>query len=111
MTVRIDEYGPEWAHGIIEDLDTGYTGGEAVARAAESLRNKAIEAEQRADHAGKLALVNGQMIGHLLGAEDRCRQYREEEAEAKRHAADLRLQAAQVATLKGEYIAIARLIR
>lgn len=111
MTVRIDEYGPEWAHGIIERLDDGYSGPEAVAIAVEHLEHQADEAAQRADHHGRLAAANAQMIGHMIGAEDRCRQYREDEREARTYAEDLRYQARQVATLRGEFIPIARLLR
>ena len=45
MTLRLDRYAPKWALAIVEDLDTGDTGREAVQRAAEHLRNQATEAD------------------------------------------------------------------
>ena len=109
--IRLDRYAPEWAIGIVEDLEAGESGREAVARAAENLRNQAIEAEARADdYAGRAATCKA-MIGTFICAGDLTREHRDHEAETRRWAADLRTLADNVATLKGEYIAIAGLLR
>ena len=82
-----------------------------MARAAENLRNQAIEAEARADdYAGRAATCKA-MIGTFICAGDLTREHRDHEAETRRWAADLRTLADNVATLKGEYIAIAGLLR
>ena len=109
--IRLDRYAPEWALGIVEDLDTGYSGREAVTRAAENLRNQATEAEARAaDYAGRAATCKA-MIGTFICAQDLTREHTEHESEARRYAEYLRSTAGNVAKLKGEYIAIARLLR
>ena len=109
VVIRLDRYAPEWAIGIVEDLEAGESGREAVARAAENLRNQAIEAEARAaDYAGRAAKA---MIGTFICAEDLTREHREHESEARRYADYLRTTAGNVAKLKGEYIAIARMLR
>ena len=109
--IRLDRYAPEWALGIVEDLEAGQSGREAVARAAENLRNQATEADQRADdYAGRAAMCKA-MIGTFICAQDLTREHREHESEARRYADYLRTTAGNVDKLKGEYIAIARLLR
>ena len=111
VVIRLDRYAPEWALGIVEDLEAGESGREAVARAAENLRNQAIEAEARADdHAGRAATCKA-LTGTFICAEDLTREHREHESEARRYAEYLRTTAGNVAKLKGEYIAIASLLR
>ena len=74
MTLRLDRYAPEWARGIVEDLDAGIPGHEAVANAAGALRYQADEAEQRAilaDQHAALGMDREQddLRGHVRAAE------------------------------------------
>ena len=111
MTLRLDRYAPKWALAIVEDLDTGYTGREAVQRAAEHLRNQATEADARAAEYAARAATCKAMIGTFICAEDLTREHTGHESEARRYATYLRQTADNVAKLKGEYIAIAGLLR
>ena len=109
--IRLDRYAPEWAIGIVEDLEAGESGREAVARAAENLRNQATEADQRADdYAGRAATCRA-MIGTFICAQDLTREHTEHADEHRRYAEYLRTTAGNVDKLKGEYIAIAGLLR
>ena len=82
-----------------------------MTRAAENLRNQATEAEARAaDYAGRAATCKA-MIGTFICAQDLTREHREHEREARRYADYLRTTAGNVDKLKGEYIAIAGLLR
>ena len=38
MTLRLDRYAPEWARGIVDDLEAGIPGPTAVANATAALR-------------------------------------------------------------------------
>ena len=109
MTCRVDHYGPEWAHRMIEDLDDGTPGHEAVAKATEGLRNQAQEAENRAILADQHA--EQWIASKMICAADHARKNRELGQAMRLEAADLRRQADGVATMRGEYIAIARLLR
>ena len=103
MTLRLDRYAPEWARGIVEDLDAGTPGHEAVAKATESLRNQAQEAENRAILADQHA--EQWIASKMICANDHARKNRELGQAMRLEAADLRRQADGVATLKGEVIA------
>ena len=41
LVIRLDRDAPSWVHGILEDLDTGYTGREAVENAVNVLTEQA----------------------------------------------------------------------
>ena len=109
--VRIDRYAPEWAPRILEDLDTGYTGREAVARAARRLREQADQTAQRATAADAKATAWDAVRGTWICAETLAREHRERAAEHRQYECYLRTTAAAVAGLRGEYIAIAGLLR
>ena len=94
--IRIDRYAPEWALAILEDLDTGYTGREAVARAAE---------------ADAKAAAWDAVRGTWICAETLAREHRERAADHRQYECYLRTTADAVAGLRGEYIAIAGLLR
>ena len=108
---RFDSYVPCWARGIIDDLEAGTPGPEAVANAAASLRRQADEAEQRAAcherKARTLRLMGEQWIGtDVIADQHDC-----DAATHAERAADLREMATNVATLRGEFIPIARMLR
>ena len=109
MTCRVDSYGPAWAHGIIFDLDAGITGHEAVSNATAGLRQLADDAEQRAILADQHA--DEWNASKMICATDHARKNRELGQRMRLEAEDLRRTAGCVATLRGEYIAIARLLR
>ena len=109
--IRVDEYGPEWAHAIIEKLDDGCTGPEAVAVAAEGLRNQADEAARKATEREQRAVRLQPLVGQWLCARDMVREHREHAAEHRQYEAYLRTLAGEVEKLRGEYIAIARVLR
>ena len=109
--VRIDRYAPEWALGVLEDLDTGYTGREAVARAAERLLGQADETAQRAGDADAKAAAWEAVRGTWVCAETLAREHRERAADYRQYESYLRTTAAAVAGLRGEYIAVAGLLR
>ena len=109
--IRIDRYAPEWALGIVENLDTGYTGAEAVALVAENLRNEADECLRKATEREARAANLEPLIGQWLCAGDMVRKHREHAAEHRQYAGYLRTLACEVAKLRGEYIAIAGLLR
>ena len=110
-SIRIDRYAPEWALGILEDLDTGYTGREAVARAAERLRNQADQTAQRAAEAEAKATAWEAVRGTWICAETLAREHRERAEEHRQYECYLRTTADAVAGLRGEYIAVAGLLR
>ena len=103
MTLRLDRYAPEWARGIVEDLDAGIPGHVAVANAASALRQSADEAEQRAILADRHA--EQWIASKMICAADHARKNRELGQAMRLEAADLRRQADGAATLKGEVIA------
>ena len=109
MTLRLDRYAPEWARGIVEDLDAGITGHEAVSNATAGLRQLADDAEQRAILADQHA--DEWNASKMICATDHARKNRELGQRMRLEAEDLRRTAGCVATLRGEYIAIARLLR
>ena len=101
MTCRVDHYGPEWAHRMIEDLDDGTPGHEAVAKATEGLRNQAQEAENRAILADQHA--EQWIASKMICADTFARARTGSLGSAMRlEAEDLRRQADGAATLKGE---------
>ena len=110
-SIRIDRYAPEWALGILEDLDTGYPGREAVARAAGRLREQADQTAQRATEADAKATAWEAVRGTWICAETLAREHRERAAEFRQYESYLRATAAAVAGLRGEYIAVAGLLR
>lgn len=109
--IRVDRHSPPWVLGIVEHLDDGCTGAQAVAQAVERLNNEADEtarkASERDAHADRLE----PLAGAWLCAGDMVREHREHAAEHRRYACYLRSLAGEVAGLKGEYIAIAGLLR
>ena len=111
MTYRLDSsYVPCWARGIIEDLEIGIPGHEAVASAAASLHQQADEAEACARRYDS-KVDNLLLVAGWIGTDTMVRQYRADATESRARARDLRLTAADVAKLKGEFIPIARLLR
>ena len=109
--IRVDEYGPAWTHTIIEKLDDGWNGPEAVADAAEDLRRQADAAERKASEREARAADLEQLVGAWLCAGDMVREHREHAAEHRRYAAYLRTLAGEVRKLRGEFIPMARLLR
>ena len=109
--IRVDEYGPAWAHAIIEKLDDGWNGPEAVAAAAEDLRRQADEAARKASERETRAADLEPLVGAWLCAGDMVREHREHAAEHRQYAAYLRTLAGEVEKLRGEFIPIARLLR
>jgi hypothetical protein len=110
-TIRLDRYAPEWALAIIEDLESGYTGAEAVARAAEGLRNQADEACRRAGEHEATAAEWQARAGTWICAADIAADNRRRAEDARSHAEHLAMTARAVGALKGEYIGIAGLLR
>ena len=111
MTYRFDTYAPCWARGIVEDLEAGISGPEAVANAAASLRRQADEAAERARRCEVKANTLHLLGDMFIGSDSVVAQNRRDAAEHRRRESDLRTTAANVATLKGEFIPIARLLR
>ncbi len=109
--IRVDEYGPAWAHAIIEKLNDGCTGPEAVADAAADLRNQADAAARKATERETRAADLEPLVGAWLCARDMVREHREHAAEHRRYAAYLRTLAGEVRKLRGEFIPMARLLR
>ena len=109
--IRVDEYGPAWAHAIIEKLDDGCTGPVAVAAAAEDLRRQAAECERKATERETRAADLEPLVGAWLCARDMVREHREHAAEHRRYGAYLSALAGEVEKLRGEFIPIARLLR
>lgn len=109
--IRVDRYSPSWVLGIIEHLDDGYSGAEAVAQAVEGLNTEAdgtaLQAAEREARAVRLE----PLAGAWLCAGDMVREHRERAAEHRRYEDYLRNLAGEVAGLRGEYIAIAGLLR
>ena len=109
--IRLDSYSPQWALQIVEDLEDGCTGREAVQRAvahlaaqAENSATKAVELEAKAAkwHAAR---------GVFICAETMEREATEHAQEHRQWEGYYRTVAMEAAKLKGEYIAIARLLR
>lgn len=109
--IRVDRYSPSWVLGIVEHLDDGYSGAEAVAQAVEGLRNEADETARRAAEREARAANLEPLAGAWLCAGDMVREHREHAAEHRRYECYLRDLAGKVAGLRGEYIAIAGLLR
>ena len=109
--IRVDAYGPAWAHAIIEKLDDGYSGADAVAVAVEGLNHEAAECERKAAERETRAADLEPLVGAWLCAGDMVREHREHAAEHRRYAGYLRTLAGEVEKLRGEYIAIAGLLR
>ena len=104
MTLRLDRYAPEWARGIVDDLEAGIPGTTAVANATAALRQSAAVAADRAVLADQQAEEWNALEGKMICATDHARQNREMGQRMRLEAEDLRSTAAQVATLKGEVI-------
>ena len=109
--IRVDRYSPSWVLGIIEHLDDGYTGAEAVAQAVRGLNHEADETARKAAEREARAAKLEPLAGAWLCAADMVREHREHAAEHRRYECYLRDLAGEVAKLRGEYIPIARLLR
>ena len=109
--IRVDHYSPAWVLAIVEKLDDGCSGAEAVALAAEGLRGEAAECLRKADEREARAANLEPLVGRWLCAGDMVREHREHAAEHRRYAGYLRTLACEVEKLRGEYIAIAGLLR
>ena len=107
--IRVDRYSPEWVLGIVEKLDDGYSGAEAVAcgRRGTEPRGGRVRAQggRARDARGGPGAAGGRV------AVRRGREHREHAAEHRRYAGYLRTLACAVEKLRGEYIAIAGLLR
>ena len=109
--IRIDRYTDAWAIGIVEDLEAGTPPAEAVAGAVSALNHQADEAESKAEDRAKRAAMFERIGNAYLGAESSAAQHRRAEREHRDHAERLRETAKAAATLKGEVIPIAGLLR
>ena len=109
--LRLDQYSPDWALRIVEDLDDGCTGAEAVQRAVLYLTGKADESATLANEqeavAAKWKAARGVFICAETMADDATRKA-EEHREREGY---YRTVAAEAAKLRGEFIPIARLLR
>jgi len=109
--IRVDRYSPAWVLGIIEKLDDGCSGAEAVAQAARGLTHEADATARKAAERDARAAKLEPLAGAWLCAGDMVREHREHAAEHRRYECYLRNLAGEVAKLRGEYIAIAGLLR
>ena len=109
--IRVDHYSPSWVLAIVEKLDDGYSGAEAVALAAEGLRNEAAETARKATERAARAANLEPLVGQWLCAGDMVREHREHAAEHRQYACYLRTLAGAVEKLRGEYIASAGVLR
>ena len=108
---RVDRNSPSWVLGIVEHLDDGYSGAEAVAQAARRLNHEADETARKAAEREARAANLEPLAGAWLCAGAMVREHREHAAEHRRYERYLRNLAGEVAKLRGEYIAIAGLLR
>ena len=109
--IRVDHYSPSWVLAIVEKLDDGWSGAEAVALGAEGLRNEADETARKATEAETKVAMWERLTGTIICAETLAREHRERADEHRQYECYLRTLADNVATLKGEYIAIAGVLR
>ena len=109
--IRVDRYSPEWVLAIVEKLDDGYSGAEAVALAVEGLNHEAAECERKANEREARAANLEPLVGAWLCAGDLVREHREHAAEHRQYADYLRTLAGEVEKLRGEFIPTARLLR
>ncbi len=109
--IRVDHYSPSWVLTILEKLEDGYSGAEAVVRAAEGLRGEADETARKATEAEAKVAMWERLTGTIICAETLARENRERADEHRQYECYLRSLAGEVAKLKGEYIAIASLLR
>ena len=109
--IRVDEYSPSWVMGIIDDLEAGTPGPEAVQNAVSFLEHNAEGAARHARGAEEQARAWKAMRGHMIGADTFERQYTETAAEARHLESEYRRLADGARKLRGELIPIARLLR
>ena len=111
MTIRVDEYSPSWVMGIIDDLEAGTPGREAVQSAVTALERNAEGAARDARTAEEQARQWKAMRGHMICAETMERQYTETALDARHLESEYRRLADGARKLRGELIPIARLLR
>ena len=111
MTVRVDRYGPEWTHSLIQLLEDGYSPREAKAATVEGLEAEAQRVEDRAKRARARAEQWERACTTVICGEDMARTERRQSDEAFGYALRLRESAATCKQLKGEYISIGNLLR
>lgn len=109
--IRIDDYPAPWLQGILDDLEAGLPGREAVQNAVTRLTGDADGAARHARGAEEQARAWKAMRGHMICAETMERQYTETAQESRQWEGYYRSLAGEVAGLKGELIPIARLLR
>ena len=109
--IRIDDYPAPWLQGIIDDLEAGLPGREAVQNAVHVLEANAEGAARHACGAEEQARAWKAMRGHMICAQTMERRYTETAQESRQREGYYRTLAGEVAGLKGELIPIARLLR
>lgn len=109
--IRVDEYSPSWVMGIIEDLEAGTPGPEAVQNAVSVLEANAKGSARHAAAAEEQARAWKAMRGHMICADTFERQYTETALDARHTESEYRRLADGARKLKGELIPMARLLR
>ena len=109
--IRLDRYSPQWALQIISDLDDGCTGAEAVQRAVAHLNAQASSCAARAAEMEATAERWHAARGLMICAETIEREATEHAQEQRELAGWHRIMANEAGKLRGEYIAIGRLLR
>ena len=109
--IRVDEYTPSWVMGILDDLEAGTPGPEAVGNAVSFLEHNTDGAARHARGAEEQARSWKAMRGHMICADTFERQYTETAAEARQSEREYRDMARVAGRLRGEFIPIARLLR
>ena len=109
--IRLDSYAPDWALQIVEDLDDGCTGAEAVQRAVRHLNGKAEEAATLAAEQERKAESWSAARGVFICAETMADTATRQAQEHREREGYYRMIGREAGKLRGEYIAIARLLR
>lgn len=109
--IRIDDYPAPWLQGVLDDLEAGTPGPEAIRNAVTALEANADGAACHAASAEEQARAWKAMHGHMICADTFERQYTETALDARHTESEYRRLATEVGRLRGELIPIARLLR
>ena len=100
--IRLDQFAPSWVHGIVDDLEAGYSGREAVAGAVRALTDQATRTADAAAGEEAQAAAWERMQGVMICADTMLREHTDRAQEHRQYESYLRNLVVEVGKLRGE---------
>lgn len=102
VVIRLDQFAPSWVRGIVDDLEAGSTGREAVAGAVRALTDQATRTADAAAGEEAQAAAWERMQGVMICADTMLREHADRAQEHRRYESYLRNLVVEVGKLRGE---------